>query len=568
MKRLPLTMLLVVLLLAFCRDAAAYPYDLYAKYTSLDASAKVIAVKIGTAGELVPGDPTNAKFNGIFLKPKTDDLARMELERLQSILLDVYVGAGRKASHIVIADAQLTTSQEILVLAPTTFGASVGDVRIEVRPKFKREFLCEEEQTLRNAKGKPAVLKGQPEEKVVAPKGATMVPKGEETASALDTILESANLAVLGQASSRDDKEKVLNAYTTLFSRALTSAKGDTIVYSFCAPVYDRINWAAVASAGAKEAVTDASVADATHARHKALLASRLVETLNDSGAATAVRLERHDGDVLPNVYAYLEHNVAILMDTSDLELQGVGSGNPIPLPSVVDQDSQIVLNIHRTSHFCSIVAGCNTVIGSKLKVLMTYVDKDKKVVPSTGPLASNGNGWVVASDLTKYLGQKLSFTVYYAVDGDTRLELLGNNYYAEVEDLGLVTTAPVISDILASAKASSPKDVQLQSSVPVSWAINLSHSELAHAAITFPWMLGFNTRAAPRLADYVKVFPAASVIFPLEGGSEIGVTRLAFGGGVALANAFTFSAAATVQDTPQAFFLIGVSVPDLVKLP
>ena len=67
-------------------------------------------------------------------------------------------------------------------------------------------------------------------------------------------------------------------------------------------------------------------------------------------------------------------------------------------------------------------------------------------------------------------------------------------------------------------------------------------------------------------IADVVKIFPAVSLIFPLESDTQIKTTRVAFGGGVALANAFTFSGAATVQGTPQAFFLIGISALDLVK--
>ena len=559
---------IIVAVLCLCGSASAYPYDLYAKYTPTDASGKSIVVKIGTDRELVPGDPTNARFEGIFLKPKSDDLAKMEINRLESVLVDVYVGTDEKSrAHLVISSADLQGAVEKQILAPTTFGGSVGDVRIEVHPKFTADFLCQEEQALRDKEGKPAVLKAVPDE-ARQPAGKGAKPPAT-TAVSVDSILEASNRTVLGGPLKDDtDKQAILNAYTTLFSRALLNPRGEPIVYSFCKPVYERINWLAVASIGAKERVTDDASGDAAHARHKDWLATAVVKMLNDSGAASNVRLEKRDADRLPNVYAFLEHRVAVLMDTSDLELDEVGAGTPIPLPSVVDQNSQITLSLNRSSHFCALVAGCNTVIGSKLKVLMTYEDKDKKLVSNTGSLASSGNGWVVASDLTKYLGQKLSFTVYYAADGDARLELLGNNYYASVENIGLVTSAPVISDIVAATKAQHPKDLQLQSSVPVSWAINLSHGELAHAALTFPWMIGFNTRSAPHLADYIKIFPAASVVFPLEGGTEIGVTRLAFGGGIALANAFTFSAAATVQDTPQAFFLVGVSVPDLVKIP
>jgi hypothetical protein len=555
--------------------ASAYPYELYAKYTPLQSGGAPLVVKIGagSAKELVPGDPTNAKFNGIYLKPKSDDLAKMELERLQSILLDVYTGKDHsRPAHIIVSADELKSGAEKLVLAPTTFGASVGEIRIEVRPKFTQDFLCQEELALRDAKGAPAVLKAAPEPpKTPTAKGGKVAPAAQATAVSDSIILESANLAVLGlvtKDSKDSEKQDVLYAYTTLFSRALKSKRGEPLVYSFCRRAYDRIDWAAVASAGAKENVTDVAAADAAHARHKDGLANLIVDSLNASGAASDVRLEKHDGDRLPNVYAYLEHNVAVLMDTSDLVLEEVGNGQAIPLPTIVDDDSQVVLNVQPKSHFCAAVAGCNTVFGSKLKVLMTYVDKDKKVVETTGSLTSNGNGWVVAPDLTKYLKQKLSFTIYYAADGDSRLELLGNNYYAQVENLGLVMSAPLVSDIMAAAKANGPSDVKLQSSVPVSWAINLSHSELAHAAITFPWMLGFNTRSAPRLADYLKIFPAASVIFPLESDTKLKVTRLAFGGGIALANAFTFSGAATVEGTPEAFFLIGVSVPDLVKLP
>ncbi len=79
--------------------------------------------------------------------------------------------------------------------------------------------------------------------------------------------------------------------------------------------------------------------------------------------------------------------------------------------------------------------------------------------------------------------------------------------------------------------------------------------------------MIGWNTYEHPDLAEYVKIFPHVSLIFPLTSDTAAKGPRVAFGAGIALANAFTFSGAVTVQDQPQAFLLVGISAPDLAKV-
>jgi hypothetical protein len=64
-----------------------------------------------------------------------------------------------------------------------------------------------------------------------------------------------------------------------------------------------------------------------------------------------------------------------------------------------------------------------------------------------------------------------------------------------------------------------------------------------------------------------VKFFPHVSFVFPLASDKAAKHPRAAFGAGIALANAFTFSGAVTVQDVPQGFLLVGISAQDLAKV-
>jgi len=202
---------------------------------------------------------------------------------------------------------------------------------------------------------------------------------------------------------------------------------------------------------------------------------------------------------------------------------------------------------------------------GVALVATIAFTDSKSDPVKKASALTPDGNGWVVAPNLSDDIGDDVTITVSY-VAGDDRLDLLQRKTRAE--NLGPITTFPVGTEVVSAVtkNASNPSDLSTQSSIPVSWALNLAHGEAAHIAVTFPWMFGFNTRSAPRLADVIKFFPAVSMIFPLETQTEIKTPRMAFGGGIALANAFTFSAA-TVQDVPQGFSLVGISAPDLAKV-
>jgi hypothetical protein len=104
-----------------------------------------------------------------------------------------------------------------------------------------------------------------------------------------------------------------------------------------------------------------------------------------------------------------------------------------------------------------------------------------------------------------------------------------------------------------------------------VSWAIDLANGSTTNAAVTFPWMIGFNPRQVPRLATNFKVFPHVSMIVPISSQSATPagpMPRIALGGGIAVATVFTFSVGVTVNEsTAHSYLLAGLSVTDIAKL-
>jgi hypothetical protein len=216
------------------------------------------------------------------------------------------------------------------------------------------------------------------------------------------------------------------------------------------------------------------------------------------------------------------------------------------------------------TSDFCSQLPGCNTAFARSFSARVSYKDKKGNNVDRDSKLVVQGNGWQIVPNLSDNIGDEVTVTVSYVNKVD-RYDILTAT--TRVENLGVITTFPVVTEVVSAIdkSAANAADISTQSSIPISWAINLAHGEPAHVAVTLPWMIGINTRDAPRLADVVKVFPHISLILPLASSTTKGAS-VAFGAGIALANAFTFSFATTVRDNPQAFFLVGISAPDLAK--
>jgi len=164
-------------------------------------------------------------------------------------------------------------------------------------------------------------------------------------------------------------------------------------------------------------------------------------------------------------------------------------------------------------------------------------------------------------------VGEPVTITILQKI-GSATVEIVKRR--TVVQDLGLITTFPVVTDVVSaiSKNPKTVKDLTSQSSVPISWAIDLANGRRSMAAITFPWMMGWNSRGAPELAKYLKFYPHISLVVPLSTSNNSATPIVAVGGGIAVASAFTFSLGATVtEDTSHALLLIGISVTDIAKV-
>ena len=578
------TSLFVVVLLAvvtFTGVASAYPYQLYAKYKPATGNTDLI-VQIGTdEPTVVPSDPLNAKLTGIYLQPKSDDLAKSELARLRELVVEVKAGdgAGAPERHVISHDVLTATApaeQLIYTPRPLASGHPILPVVVSIYAKFTAAYLCDQERRIREKAQKPITVAGF---KADGNKVSTLPHKDKsgilvfDRADAATASIGKMDPTTAGLLKPLPDKAPPtpgaapaysVYAYSMLFSQGLQDSDKSPIVYSFCPNVNDQIDWSAVAANLAPGAVDPEG--NLVHAAQKGKLAALVVAQISSETGENIV-LERHEGESLDNVYTSLTHSIALLQDLSDLDLYEVSRSRRTSVLGIVDKSSEIVLGVAQSSHFCSDMAACNTLVKNELAGSISYTDKQGKPVSKKASLESIGNAWEVLPNLADNIGDSLTITITYPIDAENSLELIKRT--TQVENLGLITTFPVVSEVASaiSKNASNPADITTQSSIPVSIAVSLKHGEAGHAAVTFPWMIGVNTRELPRLADAVKIFPAISIIFPLkEDTAGQNTTEVAFGGGVMLANALAFSVATTTKDSPTAYFLVGLSVPDLVK--
>jgi hypothetical protein len=378
----------------------------------------------------------------------------------------------------------------------------------------------------------------------------------------------------------------------------------DPLVYSFCERVANQIDWSRVANIPAKKTSTEPptpSTADRDSmekekARQRRELSSRLQQFLHDRGFDKVLvapdlgnGAANHGSGAAgqpPDSSSHEEyvqiaavHRFTIIKEMAfEFDIEESTNTGTVPSQKIVDQRSDLVLTPRHPADFC---AEINYPCSSVIPLLQVTIDGKKKdgqdghqVVQQT-PL---GDRWKLNLRLSDFLGQLITVKVYYK-HSDVSIEILERSM--QIEDIGLVTTFPVITEIVSAAKSGtagqlSPTDNSYRSSIPLSWAFNASCKEGAHGAVTFPWMLGFNTRGTPHFSDIIKVFPHVSVILPLSSTAGTGpscgsstqsasAVQVGFGGGVALVNVFTISWALTTQG--QQFVMLGLSAPDIVNM-
>lgn len=199
---------------------------------------------------------------------------------------------------------------------------------------------------------------------------------------------------------------------------------------------------------------------------------------------------------------------------------------------------------------------------------------------PVLAKVVGAGCQYTLDVDLKRFLGEDIEVAAVYEFPADRfsppgkRTVVLAFVPQVKVANLGLIATFPVVSELVSAANAKSTKDISSTSSIPISWVFGIAGNEPGDmVAVTFPWKLSYNSRRAPDLAKYFAVYPHVSVLFPLasgtQGGSATGA-KLAVGLGVSVAQVFDFAWAVrpgATQSAPAHHLLVGVSIPDIVKL-
>ncbi len=577
--------------------AAGEPYELYAKYTTPKGQAVEVKIPSGQPFHdvnLIPSNVGASGFEGLFLRARKDPLSKLQLQRIASMVVRI-CGGGRcgpesSPPDLLMAQQTVTVSdfieREIRVF-PANFTESSETFRrvlVSVYPKYADAYLCGVELGLRDEAAKSAKEKGKSQ--------------GAEQPAAQNREKDQKKPKSDSKAPSDSTAPDVLTSPTSayanalLFSRPLPGPDGRPIVFSFCAGVHDEIDWKKVAEDDRKAGKDPEAKADPdrAHERHKALMLSRVKEAIQKQTGDEVV-LAKFLGEPRDNVYARLSHTVTFLQDMSALFLGEYGRDIQDDHENVINKSSVLTLSYPKDSHFCSGLGNCDRELPRVLDAHISYRSK----TPAANPPAANGgpaptteekpliekdvsltqgvNGWTISEDLATHIGEDLYVSISYVVKGelggsDTRLQLKAPQL-VRVRNIGTISTFPAYTDVVSAVtkKSRNPADISTQSSIPISWGINLSHGEYAHIAVTFPWMIGWNTYRNPELADTIKIFPHVTLIFPLESDTAANGPRVAFGAGLALANAFTFSGAVTVQDQPQAFLLVGISATDLAKV-
>jgi hypothetical protein len=159
------------------------------------------------------------------------------------------------------------------------------------------------------------------------------------------------------------------------------------------------------------------------------------------------------------------------------------------------------------------------------------------------------------------YLDQRVTLRIVYRLSEREDLVIYRDAF--DVHNLGFITIFPVASEVVSAAMSASPRDIESTSVIPISWALSVRGGRGNSYAITFPFVLGVNTRSAPKLAEYVALAPSVSVI----AGGEAEAPHFAFGLGVNLARAFHFGYAWAPTAGGGQYVLLGVSVPELLPL-
>lgn len=565
--------------LLFATSASASPYVFEARYAPKGTDQKAVVYPLERA-DVIPSDVASHSFEGIFFRTRSDDVSKEALANLLNFVYGIRhvdssnLDASKGSFGAMDPDA---TKGAIVVGPQSLVNGGVHVIDVEVRARPTDSYLCSQEIEVRHALNKEDsdwdetvwayVLQQVKEQeakglKDSAPKPATATKVGAATATgsaAPAKVIDPPNL-----------KPKQLDMLALLVSHAIKDSAVGTVLYSFCSTKESSIiDWGAVGIA-----MKLGKSGEQTKEMHKLAIVNLLLPHLKKAHGEDA-HYDKYTPEVEEkDIYFRYDQTVSIMHNLAS-KLWLKESGERGALGKVVDQESRIRVGLHPRA--CDAMGAlCPDKIMGHLSFNVESPDTNGNQVKRSTNLLPDSDAFKLDVSLRDFLYKPIKINTRFKLGAD---ELTIRTDETAVEDLGFVASFPLVSEVLTLAKGTSsvsPGDTAIKGSIPLSWAYNASGDDGRHAAITLPWLIGYNPRWAPRLADTVRLFPHMSLVLPLDPTATGGTTRdsiaaqgtaqLVVGGGALLVN--TFSVAwGMATDTGAHYTLIGLNVPGIVDI-
>ena len=587
-----LLVLAFAVVLTAASPAFAEPYDLFARYSlregvdNKDGKERQFDILLGP-DTVLPRAGLDYALTSIFLRMRTDDISNSTRSNFKRLDFQLVCDECKEKDELVrvnpgfidIKPGSKYADKDILFPVQINSESAAQHLSLLVRSKLSDSYLCAQEQEFRTATGtrKDPVL-SELAKLVIANPADDARRKCADSVDANKTVPKDQKAAAKALCGLTDSQVFAV-AFLSKNPVQLDEDPKRPLVYTFCKEVAKEIDWTLVVKRNGSDTDDDkyAERIKNSRARQKEQLSRRLEAFLKERGFDN-VRVGDDEG-----VEITARHSFTIVKELgAELSFFESTNSETRRLGRVVAQGSQLELRATDPRKFChTATRDCATIISDALQVSLEGKDTKgndvKKVLKLT---AKSGPEWLIDIALADHLYKSVALRLHFKT-GKKLIELRAETF--TVEDIGLVTSVPIISELVTVFKspdgAANWKDSSIKSSIPISWAFNTTCKEGRHVAITFPWMIGYNPRWAPRLSDTFKVFPHASVVFPTDDeagtkpgrdacGTKVagaGEPQLALGAGVSLVNTFTLSWG--LSTIGQSYLLLGLSIPDLINL-
>ncbi|WP_426748738.1 hypothetical protein VZQ01_20440 [Myxococcus faecalis] len=623
--------LLFLLCVIFSSGAFARPFDFFAIYepTAGSSSAKVIRLKLNE-NALLPDGGEGYALDRLIVQFEPDGVSMSATSIFNRLRFTVDLGSQQTTTVVRTEDiAKLPEREHTLVRwRGDDQPDAVVAVKISLQAIYSSDFLCMQEMELfHHAKpGQAEMGSGWP---MTPPRPSTVrrntakppgTDKNNDTAKTPGTDKNNDTAKTPGTDKNNDtaegddtandedpDKNELKNrrwiltqgGVPILFSYCKTSKGTNTNTLIDWRKAYEMSKQEAKATTSSNQEPSATSSepltflmgdpdkvknADRLREAHKRALSDRIVEQLNDRfssfGRTVVTDTDEPSYDnVLVQVASTFKFSV--IKSAGSLMLIEESGGTVERLANLIDQDSDVSLSLDRPT--CLQLPPAALMNNPWVFELEVPDGKDGKTRRAKTDLDfHHGCNRMIMVPWKDFLNQRVTFRVIYRVLGNEDLVVFKDSFW--VYNLGLITTLPVVTEIVAAAQKASAADVEATSSIPVSFAFPVNDKKLRNVAVavTFPFTLSVNTRDYPKLADYVALAPSVSVIgggtTPLDEANEPPPTtkdeekdqgpnsRVGIGVGVNLFRAFYFGYTWAPSDGGR-YVLVGISVPELLPL-